>query len=87
MFYLYRNKEIVMNEVKLFKTDFVRLIDGEIVDGLDTIYAESSIEEMLLEMKDNGHTMQANEKYVAMTSLREDQQKRYIEHIKINQYE
>ena len=62
----------------LYKTDFVRLIDGEIYDDLDTIYGTASLAEMLEEMLINGHKLLSNEKYVRMTDLREDQKTMYL---------
>tara|TARA_R110000851_G_scaffold190973_1_gene341658 strand:- start:80 stop:349 length:270 start_codon:yes stop_codon:yes gene_type:complete len=68
--------------LKLYDTDYVRVVDGKLADELDTIYAESSLIDMLADMKDNGGKLADNEKYVSMTSLTQAQQKLYLDYLK-----
>ena len=65
--------------MKLYSTDYVRLVDGKIADKLDIIYHESTLNAMLEDMKEKGKELPPNEKYVKMTELSPEQQKRYIE--------
>lgn len=69
-------------EIKLFSTDYVRLVDNKIADELDTIYAEESLKEMFEDMKVNGHELLPNERYVKMTELSYEQQQKYINYLK-----
>ena len=66
-------------KIKLYSTDYVLLIDGEIVESLDIIYAKSSVEEILEDNKRNGNKIAENEKFVSMTSLSKEQQQKYID--------
>jgi len=69
-------------EIKLYDTDYVRTINGKIVDDLDTIYSKSSLVEMIQDMRLNNKKLLKNEKYVKMTSLTKEQQKKYIDFLK-----
>ena len=68
-------------KIKLFRTDYVRLVDNKIADDLDTIYAEESLKQMLQDMKENGQTLLPNERYVRMTELSFEQQQKYINYL------
>jgi len=68
-------------KIQLYDTDYVRVVNNELADDLDTIYAKESLDEMLLDMKENNISLQTNEKYVKMTSLTIEQQQKYIDYL------
>lgn len=65
----------------LHSTDYVLLVDGELLESPEVIYAKSSVDEIMEDLKYNGNTLPSNYKFVSMTELREDQQKIYIEYL------
>jgi nitrous oxidase accessory protein NosD len=68
-------------KIQLYDTDYVRVVNNELADDLDTIYSKESLDEMLLDMKENNISLQTNEKYVKMTSLTIEQQQKYIDYL------
>ena len=63
-----------MKKVKLYKTDFVLLKDGQPLESLDIIYNESSVKELF----EDGFELEEGEEFVRMTDLSKELKEQYI---------
>ena len=63
-----------LEQIKLYKTDYVLFKDGKPVEPLDIIYDKESMQQLL----EDGFELKNGERFISMTELPKEWKQKYI---------